>query len=179
MIRGERVLLRPVKKEDIAVQHEFNQDISIQVLNGSFPHVSPLERAQEFYENCTKRDESSETFAMEVDGKYIGSCSLRWGKNYPGSYHLGIIIGDRDLWGKGYGREAVALLLHHCFHYYGARRIGLITNAKNERAIGCFLACGFIEEGRIRKIKWIDGEFTDLVQMGMLREEWDLLKSQE
>ena len=36
-----------------------------------------------------------------------------------------------------------------------------------------------IEEGRIRKIEWINGEYTDMVQMGMLREEWDEIQSQE
>jgi len=173
MIKGNRVLLRPMEKEDVSIQHKFNQDIEVSVLNATFPHVSPIERAQEMYENFTKKDEESDFFAMEVNGKYIGFCSLRHSKNYPGSYHLGIIIGDREQWGKGYGREVVNLLVNHCFQYFGARRIGLITNSKNERAISCFAACGFIEEGRVRKIRWIDGDYADMVEMGMLREEWE------
>jgi len=48
----------------------------------------------------------------------------------------------------------------------------LTTHAKNERAIRCYLACGFVEEGRPRKAAWIEGEYTDLVEMSILREEW-------
>ena len=89
-----------------------------------------------------------------------------------GNLELGIMIGDRDYWGRGYGREVVRLLLEYGFHYLGARRIALTTHAKNERAIRSYLACGFIEEGRPRKAVWIEGEYIDLVNMSILREEW-------
>jgi len=42
----------------------------------------------------------------------------------------------------------------------------------DERAIRCYLACGFVEEGRPRQFAWIDGEYTDLVNMSILRDEW-------
>jgi len=177
MLKGKKVLLRPMKKEDIPRQHEFDQDIETHILNGGPPRSSPLERTQALYETCTKQDTSVDCFAIEADGKYIGHCSLRHSLNYPGLHTLGINIGDRDYWGRGYGRDAILLLLDFGFHYFGARRIGLITNAKNERAIKCFNACGFVEEGRTRKAKWIDGEYTDLVKMGILREEWEATES--
>ena len=62
------------------------------------------------------------------------------------------MIGDRAYWGRGYGREVVKLLLDYGFRYLGARRIVLTTHAKNERAIRCFGACGFVEEGRPRQV---------------------------
>ena len=89
-----------------------------------------------------------------------------------GNLELGIQIGDREYWGRGYGRDAVRLLLNYGFHYLGARRIWLTTNAKNERVIRSFAAVGFVEEGRPRKVVWIDGEYTDLVNMSILVEEW-------
>ena len=64
------------------------------------------------------------------------------------------------------------LLLHFGFHYLGARRIALTTHARNERAIRCYLACGFVEEGRPRQVLWIEGEYVDLVEMSILRNEW-------
>jgi GNAT superfamily N-acetyltransferase len=63
---------------------------------------------------------------------------------------LGIMIGDRAYWGRGYGRDAVRVLLSYAFHYLGARRIVLTTHARNERALRCYRACGFVEEGRPR-----------------------------
>ena len=172
MLKGEKVVLRPMRQEDIARQHEFDQDIELYGLDSDYPHVSPLERAQAFYETRTKFDQNIAPFAIEADGKYIGFCSLMDLHNRYGNLELGIMIGDRGYWGRGYGREVIKLLLNYAFHYLGARRIALTTHAKNERAIRCFRACGFVEEGRPRKIVWIEGEYTDLVNMSILREEW-------
>ena len=68
--------------------------------------------------------------------------------------------------------NVVPVLLEYAFHYLGARRIGLTTHAKNARAMRCYRACGFAEEGRPRKVVWIEGEYTDLVEMSILRDEW-------
>ena len=172
MLKGEKVLLRPMKRDDIARQHEFDQDPELYGLDSTYPRVSPLERAQAFYESRTKDDENIAPFAIEAEGEYIGYCSLMDLQNRHGNLELGIMIGDRAYWGRGYGRDAVRLLLDYGFRYLGARRIGLTTHAKNERAIRCYLACGFVEEGRPRKAAWIEGEYTDLVEMSILREEW-------
>jgi RimJ/RimL family protein N-acetyltransferase len=175
MLNGEKVLLRPMRQQDIDRQHEFNQDLELYGLDSTYPRVSPLETAQAFYESRTKFDENIAPLAIEADGKYIGFCSLMNLQNRYGNIELGIMVGDREYWGRGYGREAVNLLLHYGFHYLDARRIALTTHAKNQRAICCYLACGFVEEGRPRKVVWIEGEYTDLVQMSILREEWQAL----
>ena len=86
---------------------------------------------------------------------------------------LGIVIGDRAYWARGYGRDAIKLMLHYGFHYVGLHRIELFPQEKNVRAIRCYLACGFIEEGRARKALWLQGEYVDVVQMSILREEWE------
>ena len=97
-------------------------------------------------------------------------------QNRQGNLELGIMIGDRAYWNKGYGREVVRLLLDYAFHYLGARRIALTTHASNERAIRCYTACGFVEEGRPRKAVWIEGEYIDLVNMSILRDEWQAIR---
>jgi RimJ/RimL family protein N-acetyltransferase len=172
MLKGEKVLLRPTNPDDIAKQHEFNQELELYGLDSDVPHVNPLESAQAFYESRIKPDENIAHFAIETDGKYIGFCALYGLQNRHGNLELGITIGDRDYWGRGYGRDTIKLLLNYAFHYLGARRIALTTNVKNERAIRCYLACGFVEEGRPRKAVWIEGEYVDLVNMSILRDEW-------
>ena len=175
MLKGKKVLLRPMKQEDIVRQHEFNQDPELYGLDSTYPRVSPLESAQAFYESRTKFDENIAPFAIEADGKYIGYCSLMDLRNRYGNLELGIMIGDRAYWGRGYGRDAVRLLLDYGFRHLGARRIALTTHVKNERAIRCYRACGFVEEGRPRRVVWIEGEYTDLVNMSILREEWQAM----
>ena len=175
MLKGRHVVLRPMQPEDIARQHEFNQDLELYGLDSTYPRVSPLERAQAFYDSRTKNDENLAAFAIEADGQYIGYCSLMDLQNRYGNLELGIMIGDRTYWGRGYGRDAIHLLLEYGFRYLGARRIALTTHAKNERAIRCYQACGFVEEGRPRKVVWIEGEYTDLVDMSILRDEWQAM----
>lgn len=175
MFKGERVLLRPMRPEDIARQHEFNQDTELYGLDSAAPRVSSLEQAEAFYAARAKPDDNIAPFAIEADGLYIGYCSLMHLQDRHGNFELGIMIGDRGYWGKGYGREVIGLLLGYGFRYLGARRIALTTNAKNERAIRCYLACGFVEDGRPRKVVWIEGEYTDLVDMSILREEWEAM----
>lgn len=173
MLKSERVLLRPITSDDIAKQYTFMQDIDLYGLDSSAPRTTTWERIRSFFESYSRDDENTAVFAIEVEGQFIGFCSLNHLQHRYGNLELGITIGDRAYWGQGYGREAIKLMLHYAFHYLGARRIELTTNAKNERAIRCYLACGFIEEGRPRKVAWIEGEFVDLVNMGILREEWE------
>ncbi|HKZ85603.1 MAG TPA: GNAT family N-acetyltransferase [Anaerolineae bacterium] len=129
MLKGERVLLRPMRQEDIARQHDFNQDPELYGLDSDYPRVSPLESAQAFYETRTRSDENIAPFAIEADGKYIGFCSLMDLRNRHGNLELGIMIGDHAYWGRGYGREVTKLLLNYGFHYLGARRIALTTQS--------------------------------------------------
>jgi len=85
---------------------------------------------------------------------------------------LGITIGDKECWGRGYGREAVKLLLDYVFRVRNLRRVWLEVNAANERAIRAYIACGFVEEGRMREYVWLAGRYVDYVIVGVLREEW-------
>ncbi len=161
-----------MKQDDVARQHEFNQDLELYLLDSSIPWASAEGSAQIFYESRAKHNPDMVGFAIEADGKYIGSCELTGLQDRHGNLELGIQIGDREYWGRGYGRDAVRLLLGYGFRYLGARRIWLTTNAKNERAIRSFGAAGFVEEGRPRQVVWIDGDYTDYVNMSILVEEW-------
>ena len=85
---------------------------------------------------------------------------------------LGIGIGEKDYWGKGYGRECVSLLLRYAFVHHNFHKVWLRVHSANERAIRAYRACGLVEEGRQRAQVWCDGRYDDLVLMGLLRDEW-------
>jgi len=176
MIKGIRVLLRPITKEDLPIQHKYYQNIEHWTLNAGLPQVTTIEAMDEWYKLVTKRDENKQILGIEVDGNYIGHCSISSSTQSTGSSIYGIAIGDPSYWSKGYGTEVTKLMVDFAFHSLGARRVGLRTNSKNPRAIKCFSSCGFIEEGRIRKAFWVDGSYADLVLMGILREEWESQK---
>jgi RimJ/RimL family protein N-acetyltransferase len=172
MFKGEKVILREMKEEDIPRLYEFAQDVELAGLDCGVPTATSMERIRENAANWSKEDPKKAFFAIEADGKYIGDIGLMGLGNPHGTAELGIVIGDRAYWNRGYGRDAVRLVLRYAFHYLGLRRIVLTTHAKNLRAIRCYLACGFVEEGRPRKALWLEGEYVDVVNMSILREEW-------
>ncbi len=88
------------------------------------------------------------------------------------SAEVGIVIGDTRYWGRGYGREALTLLVRHLFTDLAMQRVHLQTWSGNERAIHSYHAVGFREEGRLRRAQVVDGRYYDTVLMGLLREEF-------
>jgi RimJ/RimL family protein N-acetyltransferase len=90
-----------------------------------------------------------------------------------GTAWVGIGIGDPDYWGKGYGTDALRLLVGFGFGQLNLRRISLNVFGYNQRAVKSYLKCGFKEEGRLRQWMLRGGERHDLIFMGILREEWD------
>ena len=108
------------------------------------------------------------TFAIEtLDGRHIGNCVYYNFDREKGEAELGIMIGEYDCWGKGYGADAVATLVDYVFHEVGLRRVYLKTLDWNGRAQRCFLKCGFIPCGQIVK----NGH--QFVIMEMVRENWE------
>src|SRR5262245_18446436 len=109
---------------------------------------------------------------MEVEGKVIGQCALFDFENMARSCELGSGIGEKEYWGKGYGSETIRLLLEWAFRYRNLREVWLTTMGSNERAIRCYLACGFVEEGRLCEHMWTDRRYVALVYMVVLRADW-------
>ena len=167
MIQGKRVLLRAMLPEDYPRLTEFKNDIEFELLGGGDPpRPRTLAAVTEFFDNLAK-DRSSVNFAIEVDGVFIGDCGLSHFDQRAGTAELGIGIGDRDYLGKGYGREAVALLVDYGFRLWNVRKIWLETLADNERAIRSYQAVGFVPEGRQRAHVWSGGRYVDVVLMGL------------
>jgi RimJ/RimL family protein N-acetyltransferase len=178
MLKGEKVTLRGLRREDLLRLWEFNNDLEVELAGGGDPPMpQSLERLQaDFDQNLTKDGRDGAWFAIEADGKMIGQCGLHSFDNCRGINHnceLGIAIGDKAYWSKGYGREAVSLLIDYAFRYWNIHRVWLRTNSGNERAIRAYRACGFVEEGLMREHEWNNGRYVDTVFMGVLRREWE------
>jgi RimJ/RimL family protein N-acetyltransferase len=178
VLKGEKVVLRALEKSDLPKLLAFNNDVEVELAGGGDPPMpqSMARLEADFEEHSRRGGRDGSSFAIEADGKLIGQCGLRKESlvdDTAQTYELGIAIGDKAYWGKGYGRDAVRLLLMHAFRHRNAHKVWLRVNGPNERAIHSYLACGFVEEGRLRQHVWGDGQYIDLVYMGILREEWE------
>jgi RimJ/RimL family protein N-acetyltransferase len=86
---------------------------------------------------------------------------------------LAIGIGERELWGKGYGTDAVNILLRFAFQELNLHRVNLNTFEYNARAIRAYEKIGFVHEGKMRDALRRDGRRWDMIFMGILRTEWE------
>ena len=179
MLKGQKTLLRAITRDDLESLWQFNNDIEVELAGGGDPPMpQSLARLQAEYESeIAKGGRDGARFAIEADEKCIGQCALFDFNETAQTCELGITIGDKAYWGHGYGRDAIQSLLDYAFRLRNMRRVYLSVNGNNQRAIRAYRSCGFREEGCLRAHVWNNGEYIDLVIMGLLREEWLELKS--
>jgi RimJ/RimL family protein N-acetyltransferase len=173
MLKGKKVILRSLSRDDLPRLWEFNNDVEVELAGGGDPPMpQSLARLEaEFDREAAEGGRDGARFAIEADGKLIGTCALFRFDETAHTCELGIGIGDKAYWGRGYGREAIALLLDYAFRLRNFRKVWLRVNGNNERAIRAYQSCGFVEEGRLRAQVWSGGQYVDLVYMGILRDE--------
>ncbi len=117
--------------------------------------------------------EASFAIRTLLDDRLIGTillADIHW--NHRDGW-LGVGLGEREYWGKGYGADALRLLLRYAFAELNLWRVSLSVLAINERAIRSYEKAGFVLEGRVRGLAYFDGQRYDEVFMGILRGEWE------
>ncbi|MDO8360839.1 MAG: GNAT family protein [Devosia sp.] len=174
MLQGKRVRLRSIGRDDLPRQLAFNNSLEIELAGGGDPPLpQSLERLQADFDSAAgKGGRDGPSFGIEADGQFIGQCALFNIDAVARTCELGITIGDPAYLDRGYGREAIALLVGYAFTHHNMHRAWLRVHATNLRAQRAYAACGFVEEGRLRSHVWSDGHYDDLVTMGLLREDW-------
>ena len=171
MLEGERVRLRALRKEDTELLNEFWSDIELAALGSNrAPKPFSVEQTQAHFDNLAKQDDLVR-FAIEVDAELIGDCSLHDIDRHNRTCDVGIAIG-RPHWSQGYGQEALRLLVDYAFKHFNMHRVGLEVIADEPRAVTAYRKVGFVEEGRLRKRDWMNGEYHDVLVMSILDEEW-------
>ena len=106
----------------------------------------------------------------------IGTIGLFNVNNFARNAELGISIGEKTYWNRGFGSEAIRILLNEGFYKYNLHRIELRVNARNYRAIKAYENVGFVHEGAKREATYRDGVYMDMLMMSVLRPEWDQLR---
>ena len=145
MITGSKIILRDKRLADALNDHTWQTDPELARLDAVPPLATPFSQYLSNYAAELRYSAStSRRFAIEtLDSKHIGNC-LYFGINETkGEAELGIMIGTRDYWDKGYGADAVTTLVNYIFRQTNLNRIYLKTLDSNSRAQKCFQKCGF------------------------------------
>lgn len=183
MFEGEKIRLRSLELSDLDSIMENWNDLEFRHNTGSAIPYSRLNR-EDFIRNTwnLRKEDKGYFFAIETKDsrEFLGHVSLFIINKITRSSDLGIFIYNKENWNKGYGTDAMKVILMIGFEYLNLHRIELGVYPENERAISVYRKVGFIEVGRKRKNRFMNGKYRDEIIMDILREEWiSLLKSKK
>lgn len=173
-LTGQDVSLRALTEADCsgAYLNWFN-DPEVCRLNGH--HLFPYRQADAL--EYVKRVRGSPTdlvlaIALNADGRHIGNVSLQGIDPVNRSAEFAIVIGEKDCWGKGYSKQAGRLLLSHGFLELNLHRIHCGLAEGNVAMERLALSLGMQPEGRRRQALYKEGRYLDILEYGVLREEY-------
>ncbi|MGD9147678.1 MAG: GNAT family protein [Anaerolineae bacterium] len=177
MIRGSKTRMRALEREDLPhFVRWINDPETRRFMNVRYP-ISMVEE-EKWWEGFLER-KNDHIFAIEAeDGTYIGNIGLHGIEHENRRAQLGVTIGNKHVWGKGYGTDAIKAVLGWAFNYLNLNRVSLTVFAYNKRAIHCYQKVGFEHEGTMRQARYVDGRYHDELVMGVLRGEF-LSKNRE
>lgn len=168
MIEGSKIKIRDKKLSDARNDYRWQTTPELveldatPVLSASFPQY-----LLDYSNDLRHPSPARRLFAVEtIEGEHIGNCLYYHIDEAKGEAELGIMIGNRDHWDKGYGTEVVTTLAAHIFRQTSLKRLYLKTLDLNQRAQKCFQKCGFTPYGHMAN----DG--YSFLLMELHREQW-------
>lgn len=174
LFASNKIILRKMTSEDIDLYHQWRNDIEVMQSTAPLLDVYNIKETEEFVTNVILGSHFSKSYIIveKKSDKPIGVTSLI-NLDYKNRNAECIIdIGDKEAWGKGFGAEAMNLLLDFGFLEMNLHRISLRVFSFNSRAIKLYEKLGFQWEGTLRESIFRGGQWHDILQMSILKNEY-------
>ncbi|HEX9121978.1 MAG TPA: GNAT family protein [Actinomycetota bacterium] len=174
MIRGERVLLRPVEEADYSLIQAWQNHPEVWWW---MDYEAPFS-LRDIAETEARAREEGHPFIIEVGGRPIGRIGLNQFRRRDRICSLYVFIGEPDAWSSGLGPDAINALVSHAFDRMDLHMIELWSLGENERAIRAYERCGFRRDAVLRERSYKDGRWVDRVVMSVTRDEFARIRLQ-
>ena len=173
-IVGERVALGPIQKSMISDFVRWENDFAVTIMAGDPLRPVSRENMEEQFAHSKEEKFRYIEFAIyeRASQRCIGTTRLRNIDHTHRTAEYGILIGEKDCWGKGYGTETTILMLDYAFTVLGLHTVRLSTYGYNERAIRAYTRAGFRVIGRWREAVRLGDQVYDVVFMDCLSTEF-------
>jgi len=175
MIVGERVRLRAVEKHDLPRFVEWLNDPEVR-RNLAFYQPLSLPQEELWFEHNLSLPPGEQTLSIELLSDdlwtHAGATGFKHHDQRERSAEVGIMIGLKEFWNRGYGFEAMELIVKHGFQNLNLNRIFLQVFETNPGGIRCYEKAGFKHEGRLREARFYEGHYIDVLLMSILKSEW-------
>jgi RimJ/RimL family protein N-acetyltransferase len=174
-IVGEKVALGPSSRALVALFTKWDNDLEVGILSGDPPRPVRRETNETNFDRDSaqqRHDATAFIIYERATMRPIGGTDLRHIDHQRRTAEFGILIGEKDCWGKGYGTETVILMLDYAFTVLTLHNVMLSTSSFNERAIRTYTRGGFREIGRRREAYRLGDRTYDIVYMDCLATEF-------
>ena len=173
-LRGKKIYLRSLLKSDLTPRYLSwlnSSEVTKYMETGIFPTI---ERDLEKFYNKINKSKTDVMFAIvsKKNDLHIGNIkigNINWIHRFA---DLGIMIGDKKYWGKGYGQEACKLVVDYAFSRLNLNKLLLGVYATHKPAIRTYQKIGFRIEGVLKKMLNLEGKYVDKIIMGILKDEF-------
>ncbi len=168
-LSGERVYLSPMHVDDAEIYARWLCDPAVTDGLGNTSKVMGAVGERKWIEN----NQSDYQFAIvrKEDDKLLGNCGINEFDPIRRIATVGLFIGDAENRCKGYGAEALRLIVKFCFDQLNVVNVMLCVFDFNKQAIACYEKVGFKKIGERRKAYFVNGEYCNQVFMDILKEE--------
>jgi RimJ/RimL family protein N-acetyltransferase len=172
-IKGKKIVLRAIERDDLSLLHKWSNDPNLQDALGDIHFPSSKDFHVEWY-NSIQRDQLNFRFAIECDELgLVGLSSLMkvdWKNNH--AWH-GIFLGDKEIRGKGYGRDAVMATMRYAFDELHLERLEGCMIQYNDISINFYCdKLGWRREGIRKNYYYRKGRYWDQILVGITKSEY-------
>lgn len=174
-LTGSLVKLRCPVAEDFGPQMQSwinDKEVTRYLVRGLFP-VSLSALRAEFDKISVATDEMVFMVEPVADDRAVGICGLHQINLIARHAEFRVLLGEKEVWGRGLGRESLCLLMAYAFRCMALNKVWLGVNAENIRARQSYASTGFREEGILRNEVWRNGQYYDVVRMSILKSEFE------
>lgn len=167
----ERLVIHIMERQDIeSLRLLHNDDATLAVLT-DITHVSEAQQEAWYQSVSTSKTSRRYVARLRSDDTFVGMFRIDQMDMTNRNCFVGCDIVPA-LRGQGYATEFFTYILNYLFDQYGMHRVQLVTLHSNSVAIGLYKKLGFVEEGISREAIYRQGQWHDLIQMGLLDPEW-------
>jgi RimJ/RimL family protein N-acetyltransferase len=170
MLKGQNIILRPLEVEDIPLIVEWKNNKEIMNNLNTYTPVTLMQ--EEAMYSLEQENPGIYKFLIEVEEEPIGYCGLvniEWKSRRA---EIFIVIAEESFRGQGHGIDATKALINFAFKDFNLRRLFLTCFKNNTKAIKLYETLNFQHEGILRQHTCREGQYDDMVLMGLLKEEW-------
>lgn len=177
MIKGKKVILRPLKQIDFPILYKWINDPEIMKFWYGRDKPKSKEWIKKHFTAILEGKDPSQCWIIEAGGRPIGYMYNTPEKDsdtgeFKGKVELDILIGEKDEWSKGYGSDALLAMVNYAFTIQQAERVWLTPRSSNPRAIHVYEKVGFKHEGVLHHFEKFEGKWIDCLMMSIIKGEF-------